>query len=71
MEGGRGREMLAELSISHVRDSRVWFPLALDLNVSLDLYSRFLLVLPDLLGPYKDMNTFMLVFSQIYRMLPE
>ena len=36
----------------------VWFPLAPGSERFPDLYSRFLLVLPDLLGPYKDMNTF-------------
>lgn len=66
MEGGRGREMLAELSM-FVRDSRGVVLLAPGSERFPDLYSRFLLVLPDLLGPYKDMNTFMLVFSQIYR----
>lgn len=48
--------MLAELSM-FVRQQG-GFPLAPDLNVSQTCVVQSLLVLPDLLGPYKDMNTF-------------
>lgn len=47
--------MLAELSM-FVRDSRGVVSLAPGSERFPDLYSRFLLVLPDLLGPYRDMN---------------